>query len=1138
MLSPSRLNDFLACEYRTWLDLAPERGEPRVEKFTRPDSEIIMELGRRHEDEFRESLERDGRDVLRVDTDHGPELAATQTEKAMRAGREVIHQACFLHDGWVGYADFLVRVEQPSALGAFSYEVHDAKLARHPKPNYIFQLLFYTEQVERIQGVRPRRMHLIPGDGEHPPFRPEEFDAYADQVRRHFLARRAELAAGATPAYLYPVPDCDFCGYWGHCRDLRRDDDHLSLVATLTRPQGLRLEEHGVHSVADVAAIPDGTRIERLARSTLDGLRIQADLQIHSRGREVPLHVLREEPVHGRGLARLPKPSFGDVFFDFEGDPYWGDDGLEYLFGTLFRGDDGEWRYWPLWAHDKQAEKARFEEWMDWITERLVRFPDLHVFHFNHYEPTTLKRLMTLHATREHEVDELLRRQVMVDLYTVVRQSVRVGTESYGLKAIEALYSFKRTPVMESGAGAARSYEGWIESRDDRLLERIALYNREDCDSTRGLLDWLMGVRTEAEAHYGIEIDALEPQAERELSERAREWLERIEPVKAALVAVLPEDESVWSEDDRARRRIADLLDYHTREGKPQWWAYFARMGMSPQELCDEDTEAIGNLEPCSTLEHREYKKSWDYPLTFPPQQWKLGAGDELIDPETGARVNVVEIDEEQSVVWVRRSKARDGEPLPRAIAPGGPYNTDVQRNAVAVLAERVRDWGLGACGRLDASLDLLVCRPPRFAPDAPPLAEGPVDLRVLADQVAALDRSPLFIQGPPGAGKTYTGGRLAVDLMRRGKRVGVAATSHKAISKLLEEIDEAAAESGFEFRGRQKCAPESEGAVRSDRIEVIDDSAAVAASEDDVKLLAGTAWLWARDDMYEKVDVLFIDEAGQVSLADALAMAQGARSVVLLGDPQQLAHVSQGTHPRGSGASILQHLLGDRDTVAPDEGVFLDRTWRMHPDVCRFVSDTMYDSRLFPIEGLERQVIATRGLSGAGLRLLEVDHRDNRQSATEEAAAIGVEIDALVDGGRWTDRHGVERPLTLEDILVVAPYNAQVRCLRSRLPGGARVGTVDKFQGQEAPVVFFSMTSSSGEDVPRGMDFLFSRNRLNVAVSRAQAMAVVVCSPRLLWARCATVEQMRLVNMLCRFAAAATSWDGGGPQHVGLLEP
>jgi uncharacterized protein len=254
--------------------------------------------------------------------------------------------------------------------------------------------------------------------------------------------------------------------------------------------------------------------------------------------------------------------------------------------------------------------------------------------------------------------------------------------------------------------------------------------------------------------------------------------------------------------------------------------------------------------------------------------------------------------------------------------------------------------------------------------------------------------------------------------------------------------------------------------------------------------------------------------------------VAQGACSVVLLGDPQQLAHVSQGTHPHGSGASVLEHLLGEHDTVPPDRGVLLDRSWRMHPDVCRFVSDTMYDSLLEPIDGLERQTVSSPGLAGAGLRLLEVDHRDNRQTSDEEAAAIAEAIAAFTAGGSWTDRHGAEHPLTLDDILVVAPYNAQVRRLRGALPAGARVGTVDKFQGQEAPIVFFSMTSSSGEDVPRGMDFLFSRNRLNVAVSRAQVMAVVVCSPRLLWTPCATVGQMRLVNMLCRFARAADPGD------------
>ena len=390
-----------------------------------------------------------------------------------------------------------------------------------------------------------------------------------------------------------------------------------------------------------------------------------------------------------------------------------------------------------------------------------------------------------------------------------------------------------------------------------------------------------------------------------------------------------------------------------------------------------------------------------------------------------------------------------------------------------------------------------------------------------------------LFVQGPPGAGKTWTGSRLIARLIAQGRRVGVAATSHKAIHNLLEAVEEAAAEMGLAFAGLKKAG--------ADNPESRFTSAHIRSSADgrdfppgaDVRLVAGTSWLWAAEAMAEAVDVLFVDEAGQVALADALAMASGARSLVLLGDPQQLAHVSQGVHPRGSGASVLEHLLGDRDTVPPETGVFLDRTFRMHPDVCRFVSEAMYEGRLRPTPGCERQAVWSPGLSGTGVRHLEVDHADNRQASREEAERIAQEIERLLTGGTFTDAGGATRRLTLDDILVVAPYNAQVRCLRAHLPEGARVGTVDKFQGQQAPVVFFSMTSSSADDVPRGMDFLFSRNRLNVAVSRAQALAVVVSSPRLLTARCATVEQMRLGNALGELVDEAARQAGAAPSAL-----
>jgi hypothetical protein len=593
-----------------------------------------------------------------------------------------------------------------------------------------------------------------------------------------------------------------------------------------------------------------------------------------------------------------------------------------------------------------------------------------------------------------------------------------------------------------------------------------------------------------------VEIDLLRPPERRERTPEQQ--------ARAAELAAL--EETLTARGDDASVLAGDLLQYHRREARPAWWAYFERLGRSSDELRDEDTEAIGGLVPAEDLPLEESKQSYLHPMRFPSQQHKIGPGPAM-NPETDTAVNVARLDDAAGLLWIKRRKKSVNEPLPRALIPGKPLPTEAQEDALAALAVRVRDEGLTP----SAATDILARRPPSRAG------------ATLTEQVLGLDRSALFIQGPPGSGKTYTGARLIAALLREGRRVGVAATAHKAIANLLDELERVAAETGLAFSGLKKAsANHPDSGYESTHVASTTSNDSMLDPE--MQLLAGTAWLWSRADMRGAVDVLFIDEAGQVSLADALAMSGGAASVVLLGDPQQLPHVSQGTHPRGSGVSVLEHLLGDRDTIPPDEGVFLEHTWRMHPSVCGWVSQTMYDGRLDAMEQCARQRVdaPASALGGAGLRLLGVDHDENRTSAPEEADRIAAEVARLLDGGAFTDAKGVTQPLTLRDILVVAPYNAQVRCLRERLPDGARVGTVDKFQGLQAPVVFFSMTSSSGEDVPRGMDFLFSRNRLNVAVSRAQAVAVVVCSPKLLWAPCNTVEQMVLVNALCEFAEAA----------------
>jgi uncharacterized protein len=685
--------------------------------------------------------------------------------------------------------------------------------------------------------------------------------------------------------------------------------------------------------------------------------------------------------------------------------------------------------------------------------------------------------------------------------------------------------------VTEGGASIV-AYEQWIETGEQRILDEIAEYNEDDCVSTLKLRDWLLGLREEAEATFAREI-AWEKPEERETTEEAKKEAEETDRLRAALLRNVPDDLAGATDEQRAMWLMAQLVDYHRREDKPVWWAFFERRGMSAEELV-EDAEAIGDLHPVEGTEPEVEKRSLIYTLEFPVQEHRLYSGAEVIDPATGGGAGtIISVDDVAGRLELGRSRARADDPLPRALIPGRPYDTKRQRAALRRLARQVDNKGVTGAGPYRALRDVLQCELPRVEgrKSGDPLQGASADLDQAKAIALGLEESYLFIQGPPGSGKTWTGARLIVHLMRAGKRVGVTANSHKAIHNLLEEVEHVARTEHFEFRGLKKSSGDEESEFNGEFIESSDDNDDFPPS-DDVKLIAGTAWLFAKEDMDQTLDHLFIDEAGQVALADALAVGTAVRNLVLLGDPLQLAQVSQGVHPNDAGASVLEHLLGDEATVPPERGLFLDLTRRMHPDVCGFISEVVYANRLSSIEECACQSIESRGLTGTGLRYLPVEHEANQRSSAEEADVIAEAVAEMLDGGRFTDQENATHALELDDILIVTPYNAQVRCLRERLPDGARIGTVDKFQGQEAPVVFFSMATSSGSEIPRNVEFLFSRNRLNVAISRAQCLAVLVASPELLHIRCRNVGQLRMVNALCRLVEVAESQTavvGGG---------
>ena len=1153
--SATDLVGFLACEHLTELERAALAGLVERPLLDDPELDVLRRRGVQHEQRYLEALEAEGRSVVKIALDGSIEdqgdrlrAAAAETERAMAEGTDVIYQATFFDGTWRGHADFLLRVdapERPSRWGPYHYEVADTKLARHVKAGAVLQICTYIDLLTGIQGVEPIQLHVVLGGsaGGLRTLRVADYMAYYRLARSRFDAAVGPAAQAATypPAQTYPEPvdHCDVCRWRLVCGRRWRADDHLSLVAGISRRQRRALEGRAVTTLAELAVLPlpVDPPLAGSSRGAVERVREQARIQLAGREAEKVLHELLgtdgPPPEPGVGLAGLPAPSPGDLFFDIEGDPFAADDGLDYLFGVM--DIDGAWH--PIWSRDQageftlDGEKVAFEKVVDLFMSRLWAYPDSHIYHFAPYEPTALKRLMGRHATKENEVDRLLRGGALIDLYRVVRQGIRASVEGYGIKKLEPLYGFTRTVDLRDAGSSIVAFEEWLElGEGDRPgadhLARIEGYNRDDVVSNQRLRDWLEEQRRELVRTLGAEIPRPGPR-DPEPSPKLNERQAVVLALADRLVAGVPEEGR--TPEQQARWLLAQLLSWHRREKKSWWWLFF--------HLKDEmtDAERIEASEPLSGLEHiatEETDRHITHRYRFPPQEYDVKVGSNVIDPETwgveGTFKNpgdVADLDEAARTIDLRRTR-RNAAPHPTALIPFEDYPSSEQEEALLRLGRWVADHGIDADGPHRAALDLLLGHAPRVGqlPGTALRLPGESDLLAARRLAVALDRSTLAVQGPPGSGKTFGGARMALDLVRSGKRVGITANSHKVITNFLKKLLEAADEervavSIIQKPGKDDPAHDHPAVVSTDSNEEV--RAALASGAATVG--AGTTWLWAREDMIGSVDVLFVDEAGQMSLANVLAASACARSLVLLGDPQQLDQPLQGSHPPGADRSALAHLLGDRATIADDRGLFLERTWRLHPDLSAYTSEVFYESRLESEPHLRIQALRGRdGLAGTGPRLVDVAHVGNDNDSPEEAAVVAELTRALVDGGAsWIDDDGAEQPIGWNDIVIVAAYNAQVGEIRKLLPE-ARVGTVDKFQGQEAPISIYSMASSSAEDAPRGMTFLYSRHRLNVATSRARCVAVVVASPDLLRVRARSPEEMRLANALARFAEMA----------------
>ena len=1044
--------------------------------------QMVAAHGDAHEAAYLEQLRAEGRQVVEISDGGPPAEREARTLEAMRAGAEVVYQATLFDGTWLGHADFLVRDERPSGLGPWSYDVVDTKLSRHLSVAALLQMSGYADRLARLQGAPVERLTVVAGDGAEHVWRPADVADYAARLRRGVT----EFVAVDRSTEAVPGPGCSRCRWHERCTAEWVERDDLSRVAGMRSSHRQALLDAGISTVEQLAdAHPDRLR-GVLSERVRGRLHAQARIQVTERRTGATAYVLLP-PAEGQGLQLLPEPDPGDVYLDFEGDPFAdGGAGREYLAGVWTR--DGEFLDW--WAHDTREEARLTRDLLTWLLERWEQHPGMHVYHYAAYEVTALKRMTTTHAVAESELDRLLRGSRFVDLYQVVRQGLLLSKESYSIKKVEDFYWDRTRTAGEGevadGLSSVVEYERWLAQgrTDQAILDAIRSYNRDDVRSTHDLHAWLEERREELAAlHAGT---ALRRFGGRPVEETA-DGQDAVAEAELAGRLV-----------DAGHELLAGLVGWHRREDRQAYWDFFRTEKMSTDELV-EDQGTIGGVEgPPRAVGSLGRSTVWEY--RFPPQAAVMSTGGPVSDARTHDSVGTV-VDVDGEAGWVRVKRGNASAPLvPEGMAQKQVIGARVLQRSLARLGESAL--------RGEDSLGLRLLR--RRTPLVPPREAGESAGDLMHRVGMALHGEVLAVQGPPGSGKSYTGARLVRSLLDAGLRVGVTAQAHRVVADLMASVERP----GVRKDGRKA----TEGLVR-----VVSTNGDVdRALAEGQRFVGGTAWLWSREEMRGSVDVLVVDEAGQFSLANAAAVAQAARSMVLLGDPQQLRSPTNGTHPHGAGVSALEHLVGDHDTIDPTRGIFLDRTWRMHPEITRFVSGLAYEDRLESQPGTERQRVEAPGaLSGSGLRWLAVPHAGNATCSEEEVEVVARLVGDLLRG-RWTDMDGAGLSLRPSDVLVVAPYNAHVDLLRRTLPDEVPVGTVDKFQGHEGAVVIYAMASSSAQEAPRGVSFLYDVHRLNVAVSRARALAAVVGSPALLEAPVSTPEQLRSVNALCRFAAMA----------------
>ncbi|MFK3676605.1 TM0106 family RecB-like putative nuclease [Microbacterium sp. NPDC090218] len=1063
--------------------------------------------------------------------------AIDETIAALRSEALVVFQAAFATEEFVGFADFLRKDDDGR------WRVQDSKLARKARVTALMQLAAYVDQLDRLGIPRSDEVDLILGDGTLSTHAVDDllplFQVRRARLRALIADRRiADGAAGVPLAWGDDRGDLQIvaCGRCATCEEQVLAHRDLLMVARMRPVQRARLRASGIETIDALAAASEAP--EGMNTDTFENLRAQARLQLRADAEGAPTYDVH----YAQAIHTLPLPSHGDIFFDFEGDPLYTEPapdgeahwGIDYLFGWVDNAD----QYSALWAHTFADEKRALETFLDFVKVRRAAHPGMHIYHYAPYETSHLVAMAARHGVREGEVDRLLREGVFVDLYPLVLRTVRVGSRSYSIKKLEPLYMGEdvRTSDVQKGDDSIVQYVAARElaaageqSEAEAVLADLADYNRYDCVSTRRLRNWLIDIARQKGVTPAPPDDA-------------DEVIYEPSPRSVALLADA-ERAAEAGGDGLVHRIAAAAIDYFPREAKSFWVSHFQRL-REPVTMWDGTRDVVRVDRPSSSVRRdwsigegrRVMSRDIEIRGEVSPGT-TLGAGSQPFalyevpapfDTEVPSRavhvphtVTVTEVLDDGYLLTESAVQGQTWDELPLALTPAAPPRVVSLQGAIDEWADAVHAAAPGF--PQDAATDILRRIPPRTVSRNGLPAAGEDAIDAIVRGILDLDRSYLAVQGPPGTGKTYTGSRVIARLVNEhGFKIGVVAQSHAIIETLLARV----VADGVSPAQVAKAPKDPDAEPPYTVIPKNGMASFLAEHVGEGAVVGGTAWDFSNTQRVDRtgLDLLVIDEAGQFSLASTIAVAAGAKRLLLLGDPQQLPQVSQGAHPEPVDTSALGWVMDGDPVVRPEYGYFLARSWRMHPFVAAPVSKLAYAGQLASAPGTE-----LRSLDGIdpGLHVVPLRHRGNATQSPEEAAEVVRLVGDLI-GRTFTDNDpkSSARPLAQSDIIVVTPYNAQRQLVLDALADAGfpdvPVGTVDNFQGKEAVVSITSLAASSGRDAPRGPEFLLLQNRLNVAISRAQVVAYLVHSPALLDDLPYTPEGVARLSAFARLVGAA----------------